>query len=346
MTGQPPLIFSTTHYDGLRQIMEQSGAFETGQVERKSFPDGERYHRLDSDVYDRDVVLLSGAIHSDETLELFHMANAIVDYGALRLNLVMPYFGYATMERAVKLREAVKAKYNARLLSAIPPAALGNRFFFVDLHSEGLPHYMEGGAQTVHIYAKPIILQAAKELVTEYATPRLVIAAREMPVDRPGGRGQVAPAFVMASTDAGRAKWVESLAKDIGAPPAFAYKRRLSGEDTEALGIGGAPVEGAFVIIYDDMIRTGSSIKQAAQAYLEAGATAVTAICTHGLFPGTALQELRQAQWRGQPLLRRIICTDTHPRARSLQDDDFLVVKSIGALLAHQVRHGAKESGS
>jgi ribose-phosphate pyrophosphokinase len=321
MARQRPLLFSTTQYDALRQRIAQSGHFEPGQVERQAFPDGERYHRLVSDVFDRDVVLLSGTIDSDETLELFHLANAIVDYGAARLNVLLPYFGYATMERAVKPREAVKAKYNARLLSAIPAAAFGNRFFFVDLHAEGIPHYMEGGARTVHIYAKPVVLQAAKALAHEY------VSQRPSP-----------PPFVIASTDAGRAKWVESLAKDLGAPPAFAYKRRLNGEATETLGIGGAPVEGALVIMYDDMIRTGSSIKHAAQAYLEAGAEAVAVICTHGLFPGAALQALKQAQWRGQPLLWRIVCADTHPRALSLADGDFLVVKSIGSLLAQQLQ--------
>ena len=323
MTKQLPLLFSTAQYDILRQRIEQAGNFEPGWIERRAFPDGERYHRLISDVDGRDVVLLSGAIDNDETLELFHLANAIVDYGASRLSVLLPYFGYATMERAVKPREAVKAKYNARLLSAIPPAAFGNRFFFVDLHSEGIPHYLEGGARTVHVYAKPVVLQAARALVDAYASQR-----REP------------TPFVIASTDAGRAKWVESLAKDLGAPPAFAYKRRLDGENTETLGIGGAPVDGALVLIYDDMIRTGSSIKHAAQAYLEAGAEAVAAICTHGLFPGAALQELQQAQWRGRPLLWRMVCADTHPRALSLQDGDFLVVKSIGPLLAQHLQHG------
>ncbi|ETX07793.1 MAG: hypothetical protein ETSY2_09170 [Candidatus Entotheonella gemina] len=335
MREPPWLIFSTTHYDALRRMMEQSGDFEPGQVERKQFPDGERYHRLGSDVYDRDVVLLSGTIDSDETMELFHMANAIVDYGARRLNLVIPYFGYATMERAVKPHEAVKAKYNARLLSAIPPAAFGNRFFFVDLHSEGIPHYMEGAAQTVHIYAKPIVLQAAEALVTERANPLAMPGSRD-------GSGETP--CVMASTDAGRAKWVESLAKELGLPPAFAYKRRLSGESTETLGIGGASVTGALVIIYDDMIRTGGSIRQAAAAYMAAGAHGVAVICTHGLFPGDTLQTLQRAQWQGQPLLRKIICTDTHPRVHALpQDNDFLVVKSVGPLLAQYVRQGAKE---
>src|SRR5262249_35122208 len=82
--------------------------------------------------------------------------------------------------------------------------------------------------------------------------------------------------FTLGSTDAGRAKWVESYCRDmmkrrIPVHPAFIIKRRLTGEDTEIADIS-ADVRGMFVVIYDDMIRTGGSAISAARAYLERGA--------------------------------------------------------------------------
>ena len=77
------------------------------------------------------------------------------------MNLIMPYFGYSTMERAVKYGEIVTAKNRARLFSSIPSCPYGNRLYSVDLHSEGISHYFEGNVQVFHIYAKTLIIQKA-----------------------------------------------------------------------------------------------------------------------------------------------------------------------------------------
>jgi ribose-phosphate pyrophosphokinase len=76
------------------------------------------------------------------------------------------------------------------------------------------------------------------------------------------------------------------------------------------------------------MIRTGSSLMGAAAAYKDAGATEVSALTTHGVFPGQALETLRQSG-----LFAAIACTDSHPRADELADD-FLEVHSISELLS------------
>ena len=99
---------------------------------------------------------------------------------------------------------------------------------------------------------------------------------------------------MLASTDAGRAKWVESLAKDLQVDAAFVYKRRTSGSETEITGVS-ANVAGQRVVIYDDMIRTGGSLLNAAQVYRDAGAVAIDAIATHGVFPGDSLEKFARA---------------------------------------------------
>ena len=247
------IVFAIEDYEAFAAELAQP----LGTIARDRFPDGEHYLRVVDEVNDRDVVLVGGTCDHDATLELYDLACAIVECGASTLTLIVPYFGYSTMERAVKHGEAVMAKNRARMLSSIPRAKLGNQIVLLDLHSEGIPHYFEGTIRPFHVYAKPLIVQLARDLA--------------------GDR------FILGSTDAGRAKWVESLANDLGVPAAFVYKRRISGEKTEVTAVS-TSLSGETVVIYDDMIRTGSSLINAARAYREAGAGKLIAIATHAVF--------------------------------------------------------------
>ncbi len=288
------IVFSTESYRYMAEEIARQGNFALGKIDRKVFPDSERYYRILESIQDAEVVLIGGTISDRDTLELFDLGSALVGYGARRLTLIIPYFGYSTMERAILAGEVVMAKSRARLLSSIPEASAGNRIVLLDLHSEGLPYYFDGHVRPVHLYAKQLVLDKAMEI---------------------GGRD-----FVFACTDAGRAKWVESLANEVGVDAAFVYKRRLDGERTQVSGVN-ANVIGRKIVIYDDMIRTGSSLLKAAQAYREAGAAEISAITTHGLFPGNALEVITQSG-----LLKRLVCTDSHPRAVELAGDRLEVL--------------------
>ncbi len=299
-TKSDTVVFAIEPYEYLADAFVTHGAFARGALERNTFPDGERYLRLSEPVLARHVVLVGGTIHDAATLELYDLASAIVKEGARSLTMIVPYFGYSTMERAVHPGEVVTAKTRARLLSSIPSADAPNRVFLFDTHTEGLAYYFEGPIVPVHVYAKKLVIDLAREL---------------------GGPGDD---LVLACTDAGRAKWVESLANDMGVHASFVFKRRLDGSRTEVRAVS-AQVEGKSVVIYDDMIRTGSSLLGAARAYLDAGARRVTAVATHGIFPGDSLQRLQNAG-----VIERIACTDSHPRARELAGDYLQVASSAG----------------
>jgi ribose-phosphate pyrophosphokinase len=299
---KPILVFATDSYGYLQDGLCGYGHYEAGKVETRHFPDGERYLRVQTDSDDRDVVVLGGTVNDADTLTLYDLACATVGAGARTLTLVIPFFGYQTMERRVKKGEVVVAKTRARLFSSIPPAGLGNRVVLMDLHSEGIPHYFSGEVRPVHLSARSLVLEEIR---------------------RVGG-----DEFVLGATDAGRAKWVESLANDLGVEGAFIFKRRHDDGTTEAASMN-ADVEGRKVVIYDDMIRTGGSLIGAAKAYLEAGATSTAAVATHGVFPNDALLRLEESG-----LFTHIVCTDSHPRARLLADQPQLDVVSIAGLLA------------
>jgi ribose-phosphate pyrophosphokinase len=297
------LLFSTENYAYLKNKMLSVSDFEDGKLEIKKFPDGERYLRILSDVNERHVIILGGTVSDGDTLEIYDLASSAVKYGAVSLTLVMPYFGYSTMERAVKYGEVVTAKTRATLFSSIPRTSLGNKIILVDLHTEGIPHYFESGIRPVHLYSKPIITEACQEIY---------------------GKD-----FVLASTDAGRAKWVESLANDMQVNGAFVFKKRISGDETKVTGIS-ADVKNRNVIIYDDMIRTGGSLVQAAQSYKDAGAKDISVITTHGIFVGDGIKKIKDSG-----IISRIVCTDTHPNAEKLQSD-FVRVKTVAGLLAQK----------
>jgi ribose-phosphate pyrophosphokinase len=298
-----PIVFSSEAYAYLGGAVARATGWEVGVVARKTFPDGEHYLRIDTDPTDRDVVLIGGTTDDAATLEVYDLACGLVTGGAYRLRLVIPFFGYSTMERQVRFGEVVTAKTRARLLSSIPMASRGTQVFLLDLHVAAIAHYFEGGIRPVHMYGKSLVTAAARRL---------------------GGDD-----FVLACTDAGRAKWVESLANDLNVAAAFVYKRRHD-DATEVTGVS-AQVSGKRVVIYDDMIRTGGSLLNAARAYRDSGAVAIDAIATHGLFPGDSLARIEQSG-----LLGRIVVTDSHPRAVALSNQ-FLEVASTAPLLTEHL---------
>jgi ribose-phosphate pyrophosphokinase len=277
-------------------------------VERQHFPDGEEYLRFD--VADRfgllgqDVVIVAATDSETSIHELYRLGCTAVLYGARSLLLVIPYFGYSTMERAVRPGEVVAAKTIARQLSAIPRAAQGTRILLMDLHSAGIVHYFEGDTVALELYAEPKLVAAIERLGL--------------------------PNLCLASTDMGRAKWVQSFANRLHAPLALIDKRRLSGWQTRVHAVVG-DVAGRNVVIYDDMIRTGESLIHAAEAYLRAGAASVRAAATHLVLPDPAIERLEEAPLAG------ILGTDTHPNHRRVEGRPRWQIVSVADLFAEVV---------
>lgn len=300
---QPAILFSTEAYAPLAtEILGLAGPrLEAGSIERRQFPDGEHYRRLLTPVFDRHVVLLSGTSSDRDTLDIFDLGCAISKYGARSLTLLIPYYGYSTMERIGMHGEVVTAKTRARLLSAIPPACEGNRAFLIELHSPGIPHYFEGNIRAFQVDIGGLLCTWVRELA--------------------------GPEAILASTDAGRAKFVQSLADQLGLEAAFVYKRRLSGSASLVVGVN-ADVRDREVLIYDDMIRTGGTLLNAARVYREHGARSVSALATHLVLPGDSLERLQSSG-----MLERVIGTNSHPRSLQLSAPGFLELRSIGPLL-------------
>lgn len=328
-----PVLFATKSYGYMQDDFRKQAEFEPGCVHRE---EGTNLVTGVSGVAGRDVVIIGGTIDHAETIDLYLLANAIYEAGAASMTIVVPYFGYSTMERGKpELHEAVKAAYRARLISSIPACPLGNRVVLTDLHSEGIPHYFHG-VRTTHVYAvKRIIMEMVEGVFN--------------------GR--------ICTTDTGRGKWADSLVKDINKvlkargvdklkfwQAAFALKNRVSGSETEFLGALG-DVAGLNIDLFDDMIRRGSTAIDAAVGYRagvpdkpNTGCRGIRFIASHGVLPGNALERLQNAvDLSGERLFSEVIVTDSHPNAVRLAGD-FLRVKPISYILVEEVqrllRHG------
>lgn len=311
-------VFSTPNYSSLAEEVANKLDCPVGSIRHKEFADGEIYHQIGNPkhIKDQDVVLIGGTTNDTEIMNIYHLASALVACDIKKLHLVIPYFGYSTMERAVKEGEVVKAKNIARMFSGLQQATRGNFIYMIDLHTEGIPFYFEGASHIVHLYAK----DAVRTMVNQIGKPE---------------------ELVLASTDAGRAKWVESLANEFGMQAAFVLKRR-DDAGTEVTAIN-ADVKDKIVVIYDDMIRSGGSIINAAKAYIEAGATKVYVTCTHGIFCEGALAKLNNSE-----VIEKVFTTNTHSNAtskskvssieKSTLEPGFLTVVSIGDLIARGLK--------
>jgi len=300
------LLFSTVAYEPLANdlisLSLATALFEKGEVERRQFADGENYLRILSPVRTRDAVIIGGTVTAEDTLELYDFACGLVASGVHRLWIVIPYYGYSTMERSVNPGEVVKAKTRARMLSSIPLPGSGAQVVMLDLHVDSVAHYFEASMQPVHIQGKDILLDMIRSL-------------------SPTGD------YVLASTDAGRAKQVEKLANILKVPASFVFKKRNDDGSTEVTAVS-AGVRDKHVIIYDDMIRTGGSLINAARAYKDAGAAHISVVSTHGIFAGDAVEKLQACG-----LIDVVMVTDSHSNARK-KESAFVRVTSIAPMLA------------
>jgi ribose-phosphate pyrophosphokinase len=359
-----PVLIYTSSYKYLAEEMMALGDFELGEFAVEELDGKPFFKKLETDVLGRRVILVSGAVDAREIMEQHYMARAILAAGALWLDRIQAYLQCATMERKTKSGEAVKAKIRARLLSALPQGR--TRVIFCDLHSEGIPYYLEGEIQPHHTYiGKHLVAAHAREMLGLPSTDKL--GTIDLHIE-----GALQALLTLLATDSGRAKWVDSMGLDIGLLTAFGRKIRLDDGVIEFLGALG-PVLGRNGLEYDDKCGTGGTaikagqgvrIDQYGKALLESLGfkfddkgkliadsvkleeldlshvpTVSTEACfSHFVGSAAVVKKMRDAKdVLGRPLFRRIVAANTTPNAQALHDGVFFFAKSIAPLLVATV---------
>jgi len=270
------------------------------RMRRHRFADGEVYHAFPCDISGRHVVLV-GATHDDAAhQELLDLIAGCRYWNAGTINVVIPYLGYSTMERAKPgSGEIPKGITRTRQIFRARP----NYVAFVDLHSEAVLHAHAGEIRTHHVWTEPLAVEKIRSL--ELADP------------------------VLVSPDYGFSKRVARLADRIGCPHTAANKDRYDVDQT-LVGQLSSAVKGRVAVICDDMIRTGGSMLQTVSRCYEAGARDVLVMATHLVLAGDARQRFADAG------IRRIIGADTYP---GVEEDDLVDLYTVAPLIAREIRH-------
>jgi ribose-phosphate pyrophosphokinase len=259
--------------------------------EDRAFEDGEHKWRPRVDPRGDDVYVVA-SLHGgpqdsphDKLVRLLMFIATLRDHGAARVTAVVPYLAYARKDRRTKPLDPVTLRYVAQLFEAVGtdqvialephnPGAYQNAFRIPALDLE------------VHRAFDPLVAEVA-------GVGPLAVASPD-----PGGvkRAQV---------------WREALAERLSRPVGFAMvdKRRSSGLVSSAQLVAGE-VAGATVLLLDDLIASGDTMRRAAVALRHAGAREVIAFAAHGLFIAPAAEVL------GDPAIARIVVTDSVPPFR------------------------------
>lgn len=304
-------ILSTEASAYLAQSIAKQLGIKHRHTIRRLFSNGEQYYRIDikdrTELIGKEVIIV-GSTHTDaDLLELYRVGSALTQYGVRKRTFVIPFFGYSTMERAVHPGEVVTAKTNARLLSAIPTSGLGTTFMMLDLHTPGLLHYFEGENMCLELSAKNLLTNAIKKL-------------------------KVAN-FVLASADLGMPAAVQRLAEHFKTDIALISKTRQY-EETKVLAVIG-DVKNRNVLIYDDMVRSGSSLIQAAHAYTNQGAKKVFAAVPHLALNDQAVIKKLEAS-----PLTKIISTNSHPMSQhpNLKKSKKILIEDVASIFTAAIK--------
>ena len=228
-------------------------------AERKIFPDGEVYIKVDGDLRGEHVVVVNSTYPTPALLELLFLQEAAHDQGAAQITAVVPYYAYSRQDRVFTAGEIVSAKAIAELIEL-----KADRFVTVDPHKEHILGFF--GIEAHGVSAVPLL---AKHLGS--AGVDTVLAPDKGALDR-----------------------AQFAAKCLGADFDYMEKTRISGTEV-VMKAKRLDVKGKTVAIVDDIISTGGTIATAATELKKQGAKRVIAACTHGLFLNGALERLRAA---------------------------------------------------
>ncbi|HZP80883.1 MAG TPA: ribose-phosphate pyrophosphokinase [Chthonomonadaceae bacterium] len=272
-----------------------------GEISVKTFSDGEICVKIEESARGQDIFIVQPtcAPVNDNIMELLIMIDAFRRASARRITVVLPYYGYARQDKKLKPREPVTARLIANLITQ----AGASRVLSVDLHAGQIQGFFD--LPVDHLYAGPLI---ANHLIAENLHD-----------------GNT----VVVSPDVGGVYRARALAEHLKTPIAIIAKRRPEPNHVEIMEIIG-DVAGKVCVMIDDMIDTGGSIVQGAEALMERGAAAVYACCTHPVLSGNAIERINCSP------LRSLVVTDTIPLPKEKHSAKITVL-SVAPLLADAI---------
>lgn len=244
---------------------------ELGKGDVQTFADGEVSVSLSETVRNSDVFLIQPTCKpvNDHLMELLVMIDACRRASAGRITAVIPYFGYARQDRKAKSRDPISSKLVANMLTA----AGANRILTMDLHAPQIQGFFD--IPVDHLLGNPTFVNYYLEKFPEEQYDH--------------------EDFVVVSPDVGSVGRARAFAAKMHMGLAIVDKRRQKANQCEVMNVIG-DVRGKTCIMFDDMIDTGGSLCNAAEALVKVGgAKAVYACATHGVFSQKAFDHIENS---------------------------------------------------
>jgi ribose-phosphate pyrophosphokinase len=276
-------------------------------AEVKTFKDREVFVKINENVRGQDVYVIqsTSAPANDHLMELLITMDALVRASARRITAIIPYYGYARQDRKTDGRTPISAKLVANLITT----AGANRVVTVDLHSAQIQGFFD--VPTDNLFAQP---EMAEDILKKYGAKDLMVI----------------------SPDVGGVVRARALAKRLGVDLAVVDKRREKAGESEVMNIIG-DVEGRDCVLVDDIVDSGGTLCNAADALLKEGAKSVSAYITHGVLSNGAVKRIEDSK-----LTELVVTNSIDPKARKSQSKKIRDV-SVAALMGDAIWRIANE---
>ncbi len=277
----------------------------------RRFADMEIFVEILENVRGADVFVIQSTSYpaNDHLMELLIIIDALRRASARRITAVVPYFGYARQDRKPGPRTPISAKLVANLITN----AGADRVMTLDLHAGQIQGFFD--IPTDNLYAAPVMVRDIRE------------------------RFDLATVMVV-SPDVGGVVRARGLAKRINAPLAIIDKRRERAGESEVMNVIGE-VDGRTCILVDDIVDSGGTLVNAADALLAQGAKDVYAYITHGVLSGGAVARITASQ------LKELVITDSIQPTEAVRVAVNIRGLSIATLIGDAIaRTAAEESVS
>jgi ribose-phosphate pyrophosphokinase len=273
----------------------------------RRFADMEIFVEVQENVRGEDVFVIqsTSAPANDHLMELLILIDALKRASARRITAVIPYFGYARQDRKPGPRTPISAKLVANMIDR----AGADRVLTLDLHAGQIQGFFD--IPTDNLFAAPVMVQDMK-------------------------RSFDANNLIVVSPDVGGVVRARGLAKRIDAPLAIVDKRRERPGDSEVMNVIGN-VSGRTCLLVDDIVDSGGTLVNAAEALLDHGATQVSAYITHGVLSGGAVARIMGSR------IKELVITDSILPSESIKGAGNIRILPIAGLLGEAIARTAEE---
>ena len=268
----------------------------------RKFADGEIYIEINENIRGNSIFIIQSISSpaNDNLMELLLCIDALKRSSAKNITTVIPYFGYARQDRKVVPRTSISAK----LVSNLITNAGADRVVTVDLHAGQIQGFFD--IPVDNLFATPIF---AKHIKRKIKSNNIIC---------------VAP-------DVGGVERARALGKKLDVGLAIVDKRRPSPGKSQVMNVIGN-VKNKICILTDDIIDSGGTIVNAADALLKRGAKEVHVYATHGVFSGDAVKKIKNSK------IKNLVITDSIDSSDKLKKVRNIEVLSISILLAEAIK--------